>query len=88
MRNVQDWQKHLWVDHENERSRATEYHLVVEGGVEEIDLSRKVPDLEADEGAVGYILSADLISALQEQSLIGGHLVEDHFLDGRLATAP
>lgn len=73
---------HLGVDNENERSRAPEYHLVVEGGVEEIYLTRKVPDLEADEGAVGHVLSADLIGALQEQGLVGGHLVEDHLLDG------
>lgn len=80
-------EKHLRVDDENKRPRAAEDHLVVEGRVEEIDLTRKIPDLEADERAVGHVLSADLISALQEQRLVGGHLVEDHFLDGRLAAA-
>ena len=60
----------------------------VKSGVEEIDLAGKVPDLEADEGAVGDVLSANLIGALQEESLVGGHLVEHHFLDGGFAAAP
>lgn len=79
---------HLRIYDKDESPCATEYHLVVECGVEEINLTRKVPDLEADKGTVGNVLSANLIGAFQEQSLIGWHLVENNFLNGRFAAAP
>jgi len=74
----------LRVDDEDQRSGAPEDHLVVEGGVEEVDLAGEVTDLEADEGAAGHVLSADLVGALQEQGLVGRHLMENHLLDGGL----
>lgn len=75
----------LWVDDKDQRSGASEDHFVVEGGVEEVYLTREVPDLEADEGAAGDVLPADLVGALQKQGLIGGHFMENHLLDGGLA---
>jgi len=79
---------HLRVYDKDESPCAAKYHLIVECGVEEINLTRKVPDLEADKGTVGNILSANLIGAFQKESLVGWHLVEHDFLNGRLATSP
>lgn len=79
---------YLGVDDEYQRSRSPEDHLVVERRVKEVDLPREVPNLEVNEGAVGDVFPADLVGALQEQRLAGGHLVEDHLLNGRLATPP
>lgn len=76
----------LWINDKDQCSSASEDHFVVKSGVKEVNLTRKVPDLETDKGAAGDILSADLISTLQEQSLTGRHLMENHFLDGGLPT--
>lgn len=76
----------LGVDNKNQCSGASEDHFIIKCGLKKVDLSRKIPDLETDEGAAGHILSADLVGALQEQGLAGGHLVENHLLDGRLPT--
>lgn len=84
IRNVWSSPSHLGVNNEDQRSGASEDHFIIKRGLEKVDLSRKVPDLEADEGAAGHVLSADLVGALQEQGLAGGHLVENHLLDGRL----
>lgn len=75
---------HLRVNNKDQCSGTSEDHFIIKRGLEKVDLSRKVPDLEADEGAAGHVLSADLVGALQEQGLAGGHLVENHLLDGRL----
>ncbi len=53
----------------------------LEGGVEEVDLPREVPDRELHERAVGDLVLHYLISALQEKSLVRRHLVEDDLLD-------
>lgn len=81
-------QLYLGVDDEDEGSCAPEDHLVVKGGVEEVDLPGEIPNLKVDEGAVGDVLPADLVGAFQEERLIGRHLVEDDFLNGRLAAPP
>ena len=61
---------------------ATKYHLTVKVGVKEVNLTRKVPNLELDKRRVGYFILDNLVCALQKEGFIGGHLVEDHFLDG------
>lgn len=78
----------LWVDDKDKSSSASKDHFIVKGGVKEVNLAGEVPDLEADKGAAGDILSADLIGALQEQGLTGGHFMENHLLDGGLPTPP
>lgn len=70
-------QPHLSVNDEDQGTRSFEDHLAVEGGVEEVHLTGKVPDLEVDEGAAGNVVLVDFVGALQEQSLVGGHLVEN-----------
>ena len=50
-------------------------------------LPREIPNRELDEGAVGDVVLLDLVGCLQEESLVGGHLVEDHLLDRALATS-
>ena len=45
-------------------------------------LSRKIPDGKSDKRGVGNVLLGDLVGALQEESLVGRHLVEDDLLDG------
>lgn len=72
----------LGVNDKDQRSGAPEDHFIIKSGVEKINLARKVPDLEADKGAAGHVFSADLIGALQEQRLAGGHFMEYHLLDG------
>lgn len=42
---------HLSVDDKYQSPRPSEDHLVVEGRVEEVDLTWEVPNLEVDEGA-------------------------------------
>ena len=53
-----------------------------------VHLPREIPNRELDEGAVGDVVLLDLVGGLQEESLVGGHLVEDHLLDRALATSP
>lgn len=76
---------YLGVDDKDQCSCSPEDHLVVERRVKKVDLPWEVPDLEVDKGAVGDILPADLVGALQEQRLTRGHFVKDNFLYGRLA---
>lgn len=68
---------YLSVDDEDQGARSFEDHLTVEGGIEEVHLAGKVPDLEVDEGAAGNVVLVDFVGALQEQSLVGRHLVEN-----------
>lgn len=68
-------------------SCSPEDHLVVKRRVKKVDLSWEVPNLEINKGAVGHVFPADLVGALQEQRLVGGHFVKDHFLNRRLATS-
>lgn len=72
------WIIHLSINDKYQSPRSSEDHLVVEGGVEEIHLAWKVPDLEVDEGAAGDVVFVDLVGAFQEQGLIGRHFVENH----------
>lgn len=69
---------HLCVNDEYQSPRASENHLVVKGGVEEVHLTREVPDLEVDKRATGDVVLVDLVGALQEQGLVGRHFVEYH----------
>lgn len=71
----------LGVDDEDEGAAAAEDHVAVEGGVEEVDLSGEVPDLELDEARVADVVLDDLVGALEEEGLVRGHLVEDDLLD-------
>lgn len=77
---------YLRIDNENKCSRPAENHFIVEGRIKEINLPGEVPDLKADEGAVGDVLATNLVGALQEKRFVGGHLVEHHLLYGGLAT--
>lgn len=63
-------------------SCSSEDHLIVKGRVEKVNLSWEVPNLKINKGAVGNVLPADLVRALQEQSFIGRHFMKDDFLDG------
>ena len=74
--NLSVW-AHLGIDDEDEGSGAREDHLVVKRGVKEVHLSGEVPDLEVDEGASREVVLVDLVGALQEERLVGRHLVED-----------
>lgn len=69
---------HLSIDDKYQSPSSSEDHLVVEGGVEEVHLTREVPNLEVDKGAAGDVVLVDLVGALQEQGLIGRHFVEHH----------
>lgn len=69
---------HLSVDDKYQSPRPSEDHLVVEGRVEEVDLTWEVPNLEVDEGAAGDVVLVDLVGALKEQGFIGRHFVEHH----------
>ena len=75
-----DWSvlANLGIDDEDEGSSAREDHLVVKRGVEEVHLSGEVPDLEVHEGASREVVLVYLVGALQEERLVGRHLVEDH----------
>lgn len=74
----------LWVDDKNKCSGASENHFIVECWIEEVNLAREIPDLEADKGAAGDLLPADFIGALQKKGLVGRHFMKDHLLNGRL----
>lgn len=69
---------HLSVDDKYQSPRPSEDHLVVEGWVEEVNLTREVPNLEVDEGAAGDVVLVDLVGTFKEQGLIGRHFVEHH----------
>ena len=69
---------HLGVDDEDEGAGSREDHVVVERGVKEVHLTGEVPDLEVDEGAPGEVVLVDLVGALEEERLVGRHLVENH----------
>lgn len=69
---------HLSIDDKYQSPSSSEDHLVVEGGVEEVNLAWEVPNLEVDEWAAGDVVLVDLVGALQEQGLIGRHFVEHH----------
>ena len=69
---------HLSIDDEYQSPSSSEDHLIVEGRVEEIDLTWEVPNLEVDKGAAGDVVLVDLVGALQKQGLIGRHFVEHH----------
>lgn len=69
---------HLSVDDKYQGPSSPEDHLVVKGGIEEVHLAREVPDLEVDERAAGDVVLVDLVGALQEQSLVRRHFVENH----------
>lgn len=71
---------HLCIDDKYQGPGSSENHLVVKGGIKEVDLSRKVPDLKVDEGAAGDVIFVDLVGALQKEGLIGGHLMKDHLI--------
>ncbi|KAF3839398.1 hypothetical protein F7725_018115 [Dissostichus mawsoni] len=49
------------IDDKYQSPRSSEDHLVVEGGVEEVHLTREVPNLEVDEGAAGDVVLVDLV---------------------------
>lgn len=69
---------HLSIDDEYQGPGSSEDHLIVKGGVKEVDLAGEVPDLEVDERAAGDVVFVDLVGTLQEQGLIGRHFVENH----------
>ena len=77
---------YLGVYYKYQCSSPSEDHLIVKGGVKKVNLSWEVPYLKINKGAVGNVLPADLVRALQEQSFVGRHFMKDNFLDGRLAT--
>lgn len=69
---------HLSINDKYQSARSLEDHLTVKRGVQEVHLARKVPDLEVDKGAAGDVVLVDFVGALQEQRLVGGHLVENN----------
>lgn len=69
---------YLSIDDKYQSPGSSEDHLIVEGGVEEVDLTWEVPNLEVDKRAAGDVVLVDLVGALQEQGLIGRHFVEHH----------
>jgi len=73
---------YLSVDDKDQSAGPVEDHLAVEGGVEEVHLAGKVPDLEVDEGGAGDVVLVDFVGALEKQRFIGGHLVENHLVRG------
>lgn len=50
---------------------APKYHFTVEIGIEKVDLTRKVPDLELYKRRVGNFVLDNLVCALQKECLIG-----------------
>lgn len=78
---------YLRINNKYQCSSASENHLIIKRRVKEVNLPRKIPYLKVDKGAVGNILSADLVCALQEESLIRWHFMKDNFLNGRLSTS-
>lgn len=69
---------YLSINDKDKSSCAPEDHLVVERGVKEVHLARKVPDLKIDKGATGDVILVDFVGAFQEQGLIRRHLVKHH----------
>lgn len=60
----------LCINDEDQSPCAPEDHLIVKGGVKEVHLTRKVPDLEVNKRAAGDVILVNLVGALQEQRLI------------------
>lgn len=75
----------LSVNDKDQSSGSLEDHLAVKRGVEEVHLARKVPDLEVDKGGAGDVVLVDFVGALEEQRLIGWHLVEYNLFRGAWA---
>lgn len=69
---------YLSIDDKYQSPRSSEDHLIVKGGVKEVDLAREIPDLEVDKRAAGDVVLVDLVGALQKQGLIGRHFVKHH----------
>lgn len=69
---------HLCINDKYQSSGSSEYHLIIKGWVEEINLAREVPNLEIDKGAAGDVILVDLVGAFQEQGFIWRHFVEHH----------
>jgi hypothetical protein len=51
-----------------------------------LHLSRKIPDWESDEWRIWNVFLRDLVGTFQEESFVGGHLVEHNLLNWRFAT--
>lgn len=73
---------YLSVNDKDQGSSSLEDHLTVKRGVKEVHLARKVPDLEVDKGRAGDVILVDFAGALQEQRLIGRHLMEYNLFIG------
>lgn len=69
---------YLSIDDKNQRAGAPENHFVIEGGVEKVHLPWKVPYVKVDKGTAGDVVLVDLVGALQEECLIGRHLMKHH----------
>ena len=53
-----------------------------------VHVPREVPHLKLNERRVGDVIHHQLVGALEEEGLVWGHLVEDHFLNRALPSAP
>lgn len=69
---------HLSINNKYQCSSSSEDHLIVKGGVEEVHLTRKVPDLEVDKRTARDVILVNLVGALQKQSLIWGHFMKNN----------
>lgn len=67
---------YLGINDKYQRAGSSEDHLIIEGGIKKVYLTRKVPDLKVDKRAAGDVILVDFICALQKQGLVGGHLMK------------
>lgn len=78
----------LCINHKNKRTTAAKYHIRIEGGLYEVNLTRKIPNLKLYKAGIIDVILNNFACRLEEERLIGRHLVEDDLLYGALAGAP
>lgn len=75
----------LGIDDEDQRATIAEDHVRVEGGIDEIDLTRKIPDRKLHKTGIIDVVLDDLRGGLEEECFIRRHFMEDHLLYGTFA---